>query len=102
MNYNSPTYTFTSRTIAEPLTYLSAEKSLLDGRLTFSLSAMAPWGLGEYRRTESTFRGIEQIRQSSLSLSNVSLGVSFRFGKGKAKEAPSEAIDASGLKRSDR
>lgn len=102
VNYSSPTYAFTSRTIAEPLTNLSAEKSLLDGRLTFSLSAMAPWGLGEYRRTESTFRGIEQIQQSTLSLSNVSLGVTFRFGKGEAKEAPSEAIDASGLKRSDR
>ncbi|WP_298527167.1 TonB-dependent receptor [uncultured Porphyromonas sp.] len=101
VNYNSPTYAFSSRTIAEPLTYLSAQKSLLNGRLTFSLSAMAPWGLGEYRRTEMTFRGIEQVQQSSLSLSNVSLGVSFRFGKGEAKEAPSDAIDASGLKRRD-
>ena len=83
----------------EPQLMLLLQKSFFAGKLDVSIEVTAPFGWGE-RRTETTFlRGIVQRKETRISQSNVSLGLTYHFG-GEAKR-PMKALTTSPLSLDD-
>lgn len=83
----------------EPQLMLLLQKSFFAGKLDVSVEVGAPFGWGE-RRTETTFlRGIVQRKETRISQSNVSLGLTYHFG-GEAKR-PMKALTTSPLSLDD-
>ena len=83
----------------EPQLMLLLQKSFFAGKLDVSIEARAPFGWGE-RMTETTFlRGIVQRKETRISQSNVSLGLTYHFG-GEVKR-PMKALTTSPLSLDD-
>ena len=103
LSSDSPIHSFARRETRDPLLSLLVQKSFLSDKLDISLSTIAPFGWGEKRSEITLLRGLTQTKDMKLSLFNVSVGVTYHFGRGEQQpKAPvSSPLSNSDIKRAD-
>lgn len=81
INYRSPLYAFTTTTRRGPYSYLRLSTNILKNRLRVNLTYSDLFNMNAEKRIEYEILGVEQQSTIRNPLSNLSIGLSYNFGK---------------------